>query len=85
MNITRMLGVTIAFTLGATAIAAVAYVFSMAGAELPFAAHVDSWPHAVGLFVGNSALAGLIVDGLRVGVDFIWPAELDSGSRLRRS
>ena len=82
-NLTTMLGVTIAFTLGSAAIAVTAYVLSVTGADFGLAAHIDSWPHAVGLFVGNSALAGLLVDALRLTVDFVWPTGITRESNLR--
>lgn len=84
-EVAKTLGVTIAFTLGATLISVGAIAMSLGGLDLGLTASIENFPQAVGIFVANSAFAGLIVDGVRLALDRCWPEQLSSTSRLKRS
>jgi len=84
-TLTKRLAITLAFTLGALAISAAGYLLAAAGSDFGTALRVESWPRAVGIFVGDALLAGLLVDGLRWTGDLLWPKALTSRSDVSRT
>ena len=81
----NLLGVTIAFTLGAGVITASLFGLSVLGISPDLGQGVEDWFQVAVLTVSLSAMAGLIIDALRLVSALVWRTEADLGSASPRS
>ena len=79
----NLLAVTIAFAVGGAVITAILYGLYVFGISLELGRGVIDWYQAGVLTVCLSALAGLIIDVLRLAAALLWRKEPKQGHSLR--
>ena len=79
----NLLAVTIAFAVGGAVITAILYGLYVFGVSLELGRGVENWYQVGVLTVGLSALAGLIIDVLRLAAALVWRTEPEQRHSFR--